>query len=169
LGVLARRQAQQEAKLAEAKAALMAAQGELQQLQTMPGARVIAVEAQEQIRQLLQTFARDEDSVDDRRAVQHHLGRIGLRVHVDGDERQLGLQVGDGEIDWQRLMPSLDLAAINRGLTNTVNTIFELDDETLALLEGLPRTADGLIDLGPVLAARYGIEKSVFLVEPPAS
>jgi hypothetical protein len=159
LGVLARRQAQQEQKFADAKAALMAAQGELQQLQTMPGARVIAVEAQQQIRDLLKTFAGDQDSVEDRRAVQHHLGRIGLRVHVDGDERQLGLQVGDGAIDWQPLVPALDMAALGRGMAGTVTATFDADDETLELLDRLPKTAEGLIDLGAALGG-VGLAKN---------
>ena len=93
----------------------MAAQGELQQLQTMPGARVVAAEAQEQITGLLKIFARDDDTVDDRRAVQHHLRRMGLRVHIDGDERQLGLQVGDGQIDWQPLNPWARKVALEQG------------------------------------------------------
>jgi DNA invertase Pin-like site-specific DNA recombinase len=168
LGVLARRQATEEQKLAAAKAALLTAQGELQQLQTMPGARVIATEAQERIRGLLTTFARDEDSVEDRRAVQHHLGRIGLRVHIAGTERQLGLQVGSGEIDWQPMVPRLDHAGLRRGWTETINLPMELTAENLALLDRLPKTAEGLTDLGPVLADVLGETGQKFLVELPA-
>jgi hypothetical protein len=118
LGVLARRQAQQEQKLDEAQAALRTAQGELQQLQSMPGARVVAVEAQEQISELLKLFSRDDDTVEDRRAVQHHLRRMGLRVHVDGAERQLGLQVGDGPIDWRAIAATARQLALKEGIVD---------------------------------------------------
>jgi hypothetical protein len=159
LGVLARRQAQQEQKLSDAKAALMAAHGEMQQLQTMPGVMVIAVEAQQQIRDLLQIFAGNEDSVDDRRAVQHHLGRIGLRVHVDGDERQLGLQIGEGEIDWQPLNGTLAQCGLAAGVTG--GQYLEVDvpeglgaDEAAALLEvALQEAADETLGGVEVLGA----------------
>ena len=151
LGVLARRQAQQEQKLNEATAALRVAQGEVQQLQSSPGVKVIAAEAQQQIRELLQAFANEADAVTDRRAVQHHLQRMGLRVHVDGDDRQLGLQIGSsGEIDWQPLLPALDLAGLRRGMTDTTNVSFEADEETRELLDRLPRTED-VLDLGEAL------------------
>jgi hypothetical protein len=119
LGVLARRQAQQELKLSEAKAALMAAQGELQQLQTMPGGKVLAAEAQEQIASLFGVFARDDDTVEDRRAVQHHLRRMGLTVHLNGDDAQLGLQVGSSsQIDWRPLARVARRTALAQGIVD---------------------------------------------------
>jgi hypothetical protein len=145
LGVLARRQAQQELKLADAKAALMAAQGELQQLQTRPAARVVAVEAQRQVMEMIRTFARGDDTVDDRRAVQHHLRRMGLKVHADGTERQLGLQVGDGEIHWAPIAPQARAVAARLGASQPAVVIDEgdwvvvsqspLTPEELALIE----------------------------------
>jgi len=108
-------------------AALMAAQGELQQLQTMPGARVVAVEAQQQISELIRTFARGDDTVEDRRAVQHHLRRMGLKFHADGTERQLGLQVGDGEIHWAPIAPQARAVAARLGASQPA-VVVEQDD-----------------------------------------
>ena len=119
LGVLARRQAQQELKLSEARAVLMAAQGELQQLQTMPGGKVLAAEAQEQIASLFGVFARDDDTVEDRRAVQHHLRRMGLTVHLNGDDAQLGLQVGStSQINWRPLAGFARRLALQLGIVD---------------------------------------------------
>ena len=112
LGVLARRQATQQQALEAATTTLRDAQVEVQQLQTHPGTRALAAEAQEQIQGLLLTFLNVADEVEDRRAVQRHLQRMGLRVHVAGSNRELGLQVGDGSIDWQPLHDWLATAAL---------------------------------------------------------
>jgi len=71
-----------------------------------------------QISELLKLFFRDDDTVEDRRAVQHHLRRMGLGVHVDGAEGRLGLQVGDGAIGWQPLAPVARRAALEDGMVN---------------------------------------------------
>ena len=118
LGVLARRQVQQYLRLDEAAADLRASQGEVQQLQSAPGAKIVAAEAQQQSSELLQTFARQEDTPDERRAVQHHLGRMGLRVRIDGNKRQLGLQIGDGPVDWQPLAPAARQRALADGIVD---------------------------------------------------
>ncbi|MCP9940974.1 recombinase family protein [Cyanobium sp. ATX 6E8] len=119
LGVLARRQAQQEQRLSEAMADLRDAQAEVQQLQSMPGGRVIAAEAQDQISELLRFFAAGADTVEDRRAVQHHFRRMGLTVHLNGDDAQLGLQVGSSsQIDWRPLARVARRTALAQGIAN---------------------------------------------------
>ncbi len=104
LGVLAKRQAAQQQALEAARGVLRTAQAAVQQLEANPGAKALAADAQEQIRDLLAKFIRQTDEVADRRTVQHHLQRLGLKVHLDGgDKKRLGLQMGDGLIDWQPL------------------------------------------------------------------
>jgi hypothetical protein len=118
LGVLARRQVQQEQLLAAAKAKLLDAQVELQQLQTNPSLRVVAAEAQEKIARLMQTFDAEADTVSDRRAVQRHFQRIGLKVHIDGQEQCVGLRIVDGPIDWQPLAPIARRRALAAGIAD---------------------------------------------------
>jgi DNA invertase Pin-like site-specific DNA recombinase len=109
LGVLARRQAQQTLKLETASRELTAAQGAVQLLQTRPDLFVLTKEAQDQIGRLVGRFVAEADGPEDRRSVQHHLGRIGATVTFDGAGRRMALQIGDGEPDWQPI-PSADLA-----------------------------------------------------------
>lgn len=159
LGVLAKRQAQQEAKQQAATQALMAARADLQRLQCARPLAAIGQEAQDRIRQLLQTFAIEADSVDDRRAVQLQLRRLGLVVHVDGATRQLGLQVTDGPIEWAPIRARLDQAGLAAGMSGSLNVDLELDAETMQGLEQVPELTAGVVDLGAAFAEVLGEAK----------
>ena len=122
LGVLARRQQAVEASLEKARLVLRAAQAEVQRLQGRPGERVLAVEAQQAIRSLLQRFGAGADDVVDRRTVRHHLERLGLRVVLDAAGQRMALQIGDGTPAWQPLQGELAVRVLKLGL----NQVFYL-------------------------------------------
>ena len=118
LAVLARRQVGLERQLSEARRELAVTRSAVQAQQT--GRGEIAMEAQLQIRMLLQTFANGTDDVEDRRAVHRHLERLGVRVHVNGVDRLLGIQIGDGKTSWQRLYGQLAVNALKAGLNGVL-------------------------------------------------
>ena len=148
LGVLARRQVNLEASLEKARLDLREAQAEVQQLQGRPGDRVLAVEAQEKIRSLLETFSRGEDTIEDRRAVRHHLERLGLRVILDATDQRLALAIGDREPDWQPLHGGAAeaLAEGRSGLTYATGYISETSlREAMARITANNLSGDELI------------------------
>lgn len=140
--------AEQQAKATETE--LRAAQGELQQLQSSDGEQ-LCQELQDRVKALLGVFADGADTADDRRGLNQLLRRLDLAVTIDGKGQRIGLRVADGEIDWQPLLPGLDLAGLKAGMVETVNVSFDVDDETLELLQRLPRTESGYLELGEAL------------------
>ena len=51
--------------------------------------------------------------------MQHHLRRIGLTVHLNGDDAQLGLQVGStSQIDWRPLAGVARRLALQQGIVD---------------------------------------------------
>ncbi|WP_094556440.1 recombinase family protein [Synechococcus sp. 1G10] len=129
LRVLARRQAGQETAMDGARQRLNAAAGELQRLQVNRSIETIGAEAQEQIRGLLSTFACGGDTVADRRLVRSHLLRLGLRITVDGHQQRMGLQIGDGPIDWQPLLGAMATANLAEGSCDQVYAEFLVENE----------------------------------------
>ena len=117
LVVLARRQAAAAASLEQAQQALNAATVALNQLQGNRSIEALGAEAQVAIRRLLATFATAADTAEDRRLVQSHLRRLGLRITIDAKARALGLQLGGGPIDWQPLEAELAGHALRRAAT----------------------------------------------------
>jgi DNA invertase Pin-like site-specific DNA recombinase len=70
--------------------------------------------------ELLQTFARGEDTPDQRRVVNVALKRLGVTVVLDADRPRVGLKVGDGEVDWQVFMGAMAQTMLERGLADAV-------------------------------------------------
>jgi hypothetical protein len=144
LAVLTRRQVNLEIQLADARRELVAARAAAQAQQT--GRGEIATEAQQLIRALLQTFANGADEVEDRRAVHRHLERLGVRVHVNGADRSLGIQIGDGKTSWQRLNGQLAVNTLKAGL----NGVFYLPaTPEEAAKEEAALVAEGPLGPGP--------------------
>ncbi len=82
--------------------------------------------------------------------------RPAIRFELDIAGRRAGLRVGDGDVDWQPVLAELDLAALRRGMTESTNITFDADQETLEMLNRLPRTEEGLADLGVALRDALG-------------
>lgn len=115
VSVLARRQAALEVQQSEAQQLLAATEGRLQQLQSGPSQEQLGQEAQGQVRELMATFAAEQDTVEDRRRVHAHLLRLGLRVTVDGQGKRIGLSIGEGPLHWQPLAPKARRMALELG------------------------------------------------------
>jgi DNA invertase Pin-like site-specific DNA recombinase len=169
LAVLTRRQVNLERQLAEARRDLAVARSAVQAQQT--GRGEIAIEAQQQIKALLQTFANGTDEVDDRRAVHRHLERLGVRVHFNGAGRSLGIQIDGSAINWQSLQGQLAVAALKRGLTQ----VFYLPaNPQQAANEAATITNDGPADPTPsrLVASTEGwgdVEPGTYPVEADGS
>jgi DNA invertase Pin-like site-specific DNA recombinase len=127
LVVLARRQAAAALQLEQTQQELAAATLALQQLQGQRSIEALGAEAQQTIRQLLATFSAGAETVEDRRLVHGHLRRLGLRIHVDGAGRAMGLQLGGGPIDWQPLDQELAGQALAAGVTGAQFFIGDAD------------------------------------------
>ena len=141
LRILARRQVQQELTLAEAQQALALALADLQRHQCKRPIAAIGDEAQEEIRKLLSTFARMEDTVDDRRLVRTHLLRMGMQLLLDTDAKLLGLRIADGPFHWQPLAPMARRLALEDGMPSGV-AIDLPGGIAVALAEGYEITPD---------------------------
>jgi DNA invertase Pin-like site-specific DNA recombinase len=92
-------QAQQEVEreLREAEQRLAAVEQELTYL-TASGRT-----AEEPVAAFRQAFALGQDSQDQRHMVNRALKAMGLRIVLDGDESQMGLQLAGAELSWQRI------------------------------------------------------------------
>ncbi|MEI6829010.1 MAG: recombinase family protein [Synechococcaceae cyanobacterium ELA445] len=169
LAVLTKRQVRLERQLAEARRELVTARAAVQAQQT--GRGEIAAEAQQQIKALLQTFANGADEVEYRRAVHRHLERLGVRVHVNGADQSLGIQVGDGKTSWQPLHGELAVNVLKKGLSQVFYlpaTPYEAVKEAAALV------ASGSIEPSPtcLVAPANGwgdIEPGTYPVETDGS
>lgn len=106
------------------------------------------------VSELLKTFAKGRDTVEQRRAVNQLLLRLELNITLDTAQQRVGLQVGDGATDWQRLVPALDLAALQRGMSETTTIDVAADDELVELIEKLP--GDEVKDLGVAIRQVLG-------------
>lgn len=68
--------------------------------------------------QLLQKFAREEDTPEDRRQINQLLRRLDLRVMVDAHHQKIGLSIGSSEPQWQPLNSSTAGMALSLGISN---------------------------------------------------
>ena len=104
----AQQQAEQlETKLHAMRHQLQAAESNaLQQLST---------ELQERVATLQQLFLNQQDGPEDRRQINVMLRRLGLRIHIDQPNQQVGLAIGDSDINWQPLNASLSRIALHQG------------------------------------------------------
>ena len=150
VAVLAKRQAGLEAELQVALQALEHAEHALAEL-TRSGESVgLAGEARQAVAGLLETFHQGTDQPADRALVNSYLRRLGLRVTIDAAAGAMGLAVGNQEPEWEELNSSLDMAALARGMTGTKAITWEATPEVWELMDRLPRTEEGLIDMsGP--------------------
>jgi hypothetical protein len=136
--------AEQQAKSLDIQ--LHGLRGELRALEATEQSSLSA-DLQGAVRGLLQTFATGADTAEQRRQVNLLLRRLGVRITVDANGERCGLQVGDSGIDWQPLRPALDLEGLRRGMTETINVDFYVDDEVLEKIKQLPGE-NGVKDLG---------------------
>jgi len=68
--------------------------------------------------EMLKTFSREEDTVEQRRELNLLLRRLGVRISLDARRQLLGLSVGDGDIEWQPLSPRARMQALKEGFVN---------------------------------------------------
>lgn len=116
LGVLARRQAEQEAKRSAALKALATAQQAAANLQQLTPAGALCDDVRAQIKELMGAFAADNDQPQDRYRVNRLIARLGLRITVDFKGKRIGLSVGeDSKPQWQPLAPIARSAALAAG------------------------------------------------------
>lgn len=112
--VLARQIARSEARAAEVEKQLVAAQHRLEAARKEERCRA-AAELDERVRGLLRTFARGEDTPEQRREVNSLLRRLDLRLTVDASAERLALQIGDGEPQWQPIHTTLAADQLEAG------------------------------------------------------
>ncbi len=104
--------------LAEADAAVVAAEDELAAVvadQRRQGEGGLEGEMRLAAGELLQAFSQGADTIQQRQAVHGLLRRMGVAIHLDAPGGRLGLQVGEGEPDWQPIHGGLALEALAAG------------------------------------------------------
>jgi hypothetical protein len=107
--------------VAEAKQKVEALELELHQARTAH--RAMESDAQRQLGRevaaaasdMLKTFWREEDTVEQRRQINQLLRKLDIRISIDAKRRQIGLSVGDGGIEWQPLASVARLRALEEG------------------------------------------------------
>jgi DNA invertase Pin-like site-specific DNA recombinase len=99
LSPLLQAQREVERELAEAEQQLAAAQQQLQQLSA------VNARAKKPVEVFRQAFATGTDTAEQRQAVNRALKAMGLRIVVDGDQQQMGLELPGGELQWQPIRP----------------------------------------------------------------
>jgi DNA invertase Pin-like site-specific DNA recombinase len=155
LTVLAKRQAGLAAEIAAARLVILEINLEIDQLNRRTPVVAATEEARAAATTLLQTFARHDDTPADRQRINEHLRRMNLRVIVDGDERQVGLQVGDGEIDWQPLSPAARRRSLQEGLVDPALALDTIDGRPLVLSADGRSIWDSTPPEDPELLAAY--------------
>lgn len=116
LTVLAKRQAGIADELKQAKQQLAVADLEIDRLQRKPETDEGLTETSDLVSKLLRTFAAGEDTPADRQAINAQLRRIGMVVTIDGHDQEMGLAIGEGEPDWQRLDAPARKLALKDGI-----------------------------------------------------
>ncbi len=69
--------------------------------------------------QLLQTFARGEDTAEQRKAVNTQLRKAGIQIHLDSAGERMGLVVGDGAVQWMPVHAGAALALTEGAVETT--------------------------------------------------
>lgn len=127
-----------QASLAETTAKLAAIQSGLHALQ----GEGLATALDEAVALLLQQFSREEDTPDQRRAVNQLLAQLGVRVIVDLNDRLVGLQVGDGPVDWRPYDEQARSHALQEGMANP-QILSSRPGELHIVAEGTEPTPEG--------------------------
>lgn len=68
--------------------------------------------------EMLKTFWREEDTVEHRRQLNQLMRKLDVRISVDAKNQQIGLSVGDGDVEWESLSPRARLQALKEGFVN---------------------------------------------------
>lgn len=97
------------------KEALAGVAAEIRAIQTQPSAGAAA----EQVQGMLQDFAAGDDTPEQRRTINTLLRRLGVQILLDAKGQRMALVVGDGEPDWQPLVPGMALQNLQRGQADT--------------------------------------------------
>lgn len=137
----------------ELQQALNASIARLDALQRRPSPKAIREQLDPAISDLLSSFATGQDTPEQRRAVNNLFAKLQLRIHVDARAKRCGLQIADGEIDWQPVIAGAGTYAIQHGQEALGGQYLQVDDPELAALIGQGNTvalklnADGLLVL----------------------
>ena len=75
----------------------------------------LSTELQQRVATLQQLFLNQQDGPEDRRQINVMLRRLGLRIHLDQPNQQVGLQITDGPVNWQPLNAALSRIALHQG------------------------------------------------------
>jgi DNA invertase Pin-like site-specific DNA recombinase len=94
-------------------------------------------ELQEPIKQLFRAVLAGEDTAEQRREVNRGLRRLGVVITLDPAEHRVGLQAGDGPVNWQPLAPVARRLALEEAMVNP-STVIELPDGVVHVAEGRP-------------------------------
>jgi DNA invertase Pin-like site-specific DNA recombinase len=123
-------------RAAELQDVLNACIARIDDLQRRPSAKAIREQLDPAISSLLASFAKGEDTPEQRRAVNNLLSKLQLRIHVDARQKRCGLQIGDGLIDWQPVIPSAASYAIREGQQAIGGQYLQIDDPDLIEMIG---------------------------------
>lgn len=126
VGVLAKRQAGLHVKRDDAAKALAKAQQAALKAQAPDPGQALCQETNQRVRGLLSKFAQEQDTADDRYEVNRLVRSLGLRLTVDFSGERLGLQVADGEVDWQPLGGRMARDLLAEGQTDVVYAIDDI-------------------------------------------
>lgn len=125
LKLLAKRQVDLQAEQAAAIAAELAIKQRLDALKQSPDLGLTA-ELQDLVRGLLKRFATEEDTVEERLAINGLLRQLKVKVLIDSDKDLMGLQVGEAEPDWQPMGGRMARDLLAEGQTDVVYAIDDI-------------------------------------------
>ena len=128
--VLGRQVVSGEQRAAELEKQLLAAEHQLEQLDQSrqhDEAMALSISAGD----LLQTFAKGEDTIEQRRAVNALLRRLHVRVVVDATAERIGIAVADADPVWQPLAPLARRAALETGMVDPGTAVDQGDGYAL--------------------------------------
>lgn len=134
--VLGRQVVAGEQRAAELEKQLLAAEHQLEQLDQshqQDEATALSTHAGD----LLQAFAKEADTIEQRRAVNGLLRRLHVRVVVDATAEQIGMAVADAELQWKPLAGAARRVALQEGIVNPA-TVIELPGGGVHVAEGQP-------------------------------
>ena len=100
---------------------------------------------QDSLQALLTAFVDHKDTVEQRRAVNQLIQRLGINITLDKATNRCGLSVGDGPVIWQPVTV-LDREALRRGMTDKNIIEFEATPEMVAAIKAQQRDGVAAFD-----------------------
>lgn len=157
-------------RIGELETALEEVQAKLDVLQRRPTALTASGLLSPLVDGLLKAFASEEETAEQRLALNNLLRRLQIRIHVDATQSLCGLQLRDGEIDWQPVDAGTASYALKHGSKAIGGIYGSIDDPELVQAIGTGNSIAMRVDengdlIGVIVDASGNVVKQIPLMK----